>query len=246
MHFMGGSPLNLPFYLLRSLSKMEYKVQGKQSQVEPSLFHFSLTKLLVLLELNRRNQSWKSFIDSSKLEVDLPANSLSNKDTPSYVERDIQSPIGSLVKIPSVIIDPPKKMKGRKLHFSPEVVKVSKRPLTRSSANKLPIEQTPKQPSKPLEAIPGSIVPSDKGKEILELQEQLKKTRLVLVQLQHDNMELKKVALERKNKANEEEPMTKVAQYISKSKGKEKIVREYIQEVEAPSARVTRSSTRKL
>lgn len=58
MHFTRKSPLNLPFYLLRSLNKMANKVQGKQSQVEPNLSHFSLTKLLVLEELNKRKQSW--------------------------------------------------------------------------------------------------------------------------------------------------------------------------------------------
>ena len=41
MHFTGKSPLNFPFYLFRSHSKMADKVQGKQSQVEPILFHFS-------------------------------------------------------------------------------------------------------------------------------------------------------------------------------------------------------------
>lgn len=150
---------------------MAGKVNGKQSQVEPSIFHFSLTKLSVLEELNRRNQSWQSFIDSSKLAVDLPTSSLSNKETPSSVERDIQLLIGSSMKRPSIVVDPLKKKKGKKLHFSPEVVEFPKRPLIRSTAKKLPLEQIIEQPSKPLEAILEYIVPSDKDKEILELQE---------------------------------------------------------------------------
>jgi hypothetical protein len=117
---------------------MADKVQGKKSQVEPSLFHFSLTKLLVLEELNKRNQTWQAFLDSSKLTVDLPTSSCSKKDTPSSVERDIQSPVESSVKRPSVSVDPSEKKKGKKLQFSPEVVEVPKKPLTRATAKNFP------------------------------------------------------------------------------------------------------------
>lgn len=55
MHFTSKSPLSLPFYLLRSIGKMEDKVHGKKIQVEPNLFHFSLTKLLVVEELKMKN-----------------------------------------------------------------------------------------------------------------------------------------------------------------------------------------------
>lgn len=58
MHFTRRKPLNLPYYLLRSLNKMADKVQAKGSQNEPSLFHFSLIKLSVKKELEKRDQSW--------------------------------------------------------------------------------------------------------------------------------------------------------------------------------------------
>lgn len=58
MHFTGKSPLNLPFYLFRNIGMMVDKVQGKKSQVEPNIFHFYLTKLLVVEEVTKKNQSW--------------------------------------------------------------------------------------------------------------------------------------------------------------------------------------------
>jgi hypothetical protein len=51
MHFTGKSPLNLPFYLYRSLGKMADKVQARADQLKSSLFHFSLVKMLVVEEL---------------------------------------------------------------------------------------------------------------------------------------------------------------------------------------------------
>jgi hypothetical protein len=55
MHFTSRKPLNLPYYLFRSLDKMDDKVQVRKYQGEPSLFHFSFINLLVLEELRKRN-----------------------------------------------------------------------------------------------------------------------------------------------------------------------------------------------
>lgn len=59
---------------------------------------------------------------------------------------------------------------------------------------------------------------------------------------------MKKSALEKTPKIGETKPVIKEAPSVTKSKGKEKIVTEDIQELEALSARVivTRSSARKL
>jgi hypothetical protein len=51
-------PLNMPFYLLKSLTKMASKVQAKPQKASNSLFHHGLIKLIVLEELNRRNKTW--------------------------------------------------------------------------------------------------------------------------------------------------------------------------------------------
>lgn len=85
--------------------------------------------------------------------------------------------------------------------------------------------------------MPEDIVSYYKDKEILELQEQLKRAHLVIARLQHDNRELKKIVLEKTSKIGEIEPVVKTITFVTKSKGKEKVVIESIQELEASSTR---------
>jgi hypothetical protein len=61
IHFTGKKYIDLPYYLCRILGKMDDKVQDKSKQVDPSLFHFSLIKLLVLEEINKKNREWSDF-----------------------------------------------------------------------------------------------------------------------------------------------------------------------------------------
>jgi hypothetical protein len=48
MHFRGKRPLNLPFFLHRSLERMVDNVQAKVDHLRKNLFHISLIKLLVV------------------------------------------------------------------------------------------------------------------------------------------------------------------------------------------------------
>jgi len=57
LHFTGNTPLNMPFYLLKSLTKMDSKVQAKPQTTSNSLFHHGLIKLIVLEELGRRKKT---------------------------------------------------------------------------------------------------------------------------------------------------------------------------------------------
>jgi hypothetical protein len=56
MHFTGKNPLNLPFFLCRSLGKMADNVQAQTDQLWNNLFHFSLIKMLVVEELRHLNK----------------------------------------------------------------------------------------------------------------------------------------------------------------------------------------------
>jgi hypothetical protein len=58
-HFTGRTPLNFPYYLHRSLTKMAYQVQAKPNQMQGRLFHHGLIKLIILEELQRRNKTWR-------------------------------------------------------------------------------------------------------------------------------------------------------------------------------------------
>ena len=46
-HFTGRSPLNLPYYLHRSLTKMAHQVKAKPNKVEGRLSHQCLIKILI-------------------------------------------------------------------------------------------------------------------------------------------------------------------------------------------------------
>lgn len=76
----------------------------------------------------------------------------------------------------------------------------------------------------------------------------MKRAHLVIAQLHHENRELKKIALENTPNIGEIDPLIKKIPLVTKSKGKENVVTESVQELEASLARitVTRSSTRNL
>jgi hypothetical protein len=61
-HFTGKNPLNLPYYLHISLTKMSHKVQAEPDKIKNTLFHFGLIKLIVLEELRRRGKTWEHFL----------------------------------------------------------------------------------------------------------------------------------------------------------------------------------------
>jgi hypothetical protein len=64
MHFTSRKPLNLTYYLFKSLGNMDDRVQARKDLMEPNLFHFSLIKFLVLEELRKRNQDSDTFASS--------------------------------------------------------------------------------------------------------------------------------------------------------------------------------------
>jgi hypothetical protein len=89
MHFIGKKPLNLPYYLYRSLGKMEDMVHTKTKQIEVNLFHFSLIKLLVLEEIKKTNIQWESFLAST---VSLRYYHSPNKEnSPSSAGREVST-----------------------------------------------------------------------------------------------------------------------------------------------------------
>jgi len=122
------------------------------------------------------------------------------------------------------------------------VVDVPKKPLTRSTARRLPWEQT----FETLETIPKDEFVDDKVKEITQLQEQLKKAHMVIAQLQRENRELKKFIVEKTIETIQYVAVDKTTPSAAKSKGKEKVMNEDVKKGEAPAARITKSSSRKL
>ena len=56
LHFTGKHPVDIPFYLFKSLGKMVGKVKAKQEASSTFIFRHGLIKLLVVEELNKLNR----------------------------------------------------------------------------------------------------------------------------------------------------------------------------------------------
>jgi hypothetical protein len=88
MHFIAKIPLNLPFFLYRSVGKMEEKVQARDDQLKSSLFHFSLVNLLLFKELRKLYRVWDSFLTSTNVFLDPKG------DTPLSAEKLASNNLG--------------------------------------------------------------------------------------------------------------------------------------------------------
>jgi hypothetical protein len=58
IHLNGDYPLNLPYFLLKSLTKMSKRVQPLSTNAKRSLFHQVLIKTLVMSALNELQKPW--------------------------------------------------------------------------------------------------------------------------------------------------------------------------------------------
>ena len=61
-HLVKDQKLSLPFYFLKSLTKMDSKCKGLGEISETHLFHHDLIKLLVIHVLQKTRQSWDQFL----------------------------------------------------------------------------------------------------------------------------------------------------------------------------------------
>jgi hypothetical protein len=73
MHLNGDYPLNLPYFLLKSLTKMSKRVQSLSTNAKSSLFHQVLIKTLVMSALRELQKTWSWLMHS------LNPNTQSNK-----------------------------------------------------------------------------------------------------------------------------------------------------------------------
>ena len=70
LHFTGKVWMNIPYYLLRSIGKMEDRGKAKSNDVDSILFHSGLIKMLVSEGLGKKKISWENFFFSSHFKLD--------------------------------------------------------------------------------------------------------------------------------------------------------------------------------
>jgi hypothetical protein len=63
MHLNGDKEMNLPFYLLKSLTKMSKQVHNYPQTTHKSLYLQGFIKILVLFSLSELGMSWEELIE---------------------------------------------------------------------------------------------------------------------------------------------------------------------------------------
>lgn len=59
-HFIEDSQMNVPHFLRLSLHKMARGVQSEGNNPETAIYHHSLIKMIIVVELSKRRKSWKT------------------------------------------------------------------------------------------------------------------------------------------------------------------------------------------
>ena len=62
---LKGCRIDLPFFLLQSLRKMAHTIQTIIGDIEQSLFHHGILKILFQYQLNRLGRYWDEFLNAN-------------------------------------------------------------------------------------------------------------------------------------------------------------------------------------
>jgi hypothetical protein len=68
-HLRGDCEINMPYFLLQSLSKMAKTVQKQDRNTRRSLYHCGLIKMIVKNELLKQNMNWQQFTIENGFET---------------------------------------------------------------------------------------------------------------------------------------------------------------------------------
>jgi hypothetical protein len=84
--------MNIPYYLLRSIGKMVDRLQAKSKDVDSSLFHSGLIRMLVFEELGKKEISWDIFLVTSHFKLDptpIPQSQIAGSSSPTSTKTGI-------------------------------------------------------------------------------------------------------------------------------------------------------------
>jgi hypothetical protein len=80
LHFTGKVEMNIHYYLLRSIGNMSDMIHAKSKDVDSSLFHSGLIRILVSKELGKKDISWEHFVVTSHFKLDLAPTPQSQRE----------------------------------------------------------------------------------------------------------------------------------------------------------------------
>ena len=67
-HLRGDCEINIPYFLLQSLSKMAKYVQKRTEDTTTSLFDCGLIKIILTHELEKQSLTWQQFVVHNEFE----------------------------------------------------------------------------------------------------------------------------------------------------------------------------------
>jgi hypothetical protein len=102
MHLNGDIPLCLPFFLLKSMSKMSKRIQSHPATASKSPFHQRLIKTLVLYALGEVQRPWDWLIESLELAEQEPKHKTSPKQKSKKEEEVSKTPTVTVKEISPV------------------------------------------------------------------------------------------------------------------------------------------------
>jgi hypothetical protein len=91
IHVNGDYPLNLPYFLLKILSKMSKRIQTHPATTKNSLFHQGLIKTLVIFSLSEVQRSWDWLIQSLKPKQQEPKSKTAKEKKPGKGKKASQA-----------------------------------------------------------------------------------------------------------------------------------------------------------
>jgi hypothetical protein len=118
-HFTGKNPINLPYFLHHSLSKVCKRIRAQPLSLKAALCHLGLIKLIILQELKQQGRSWEHFLfwegfeTQNQTAIEQMAGSKKKASPQSSVRRRRAIPAPSEDKVSGV---KPHSLK-RKLNF---------------------------------------------------------------------------------------------------------------------------------
>jgi hypothetical protein len=150
-HFIGNTPLNLPFYFHKSLTKMCNRVQAEPNNIWNALCHFGLIKIIIVEELRKRERTWEHFLFWGGFQLETQPNKGKKRSN-----KKSQTPQSSLKRRRAIDLDLPEeptsssrvKKEKKKLIFKETVEQVSTQQVKKTKVLDLPYSDSDSEPNK--------------------------------------------------------------------------------------------------
>jgi hypothetical protein len=150
-HFIGKTPLNMPFYFHKSFTKMCNRVQVEPDNIQSALCHFGLINIIIVEELRKRERTWEHFPFWGGFQLETQPNKgkkRSSKKSPT--------PQSSLKRRKTINLDLPEeptsssrvKKAKKKLIFKETIEKVSTQQTKKTNVLDLPYSDSDSKPNK--------------------------------------------------------------------------------------------------